>query len=246
MILLGVLTAYVYRGKFEGSVYLIDAVAALAFWLARGLQGNLEFFALLILATALNFTARYHKNREIQAAAHVFFGALGFYFISRLEPFGADGISLVNLTALADVLFIAAILASAKFSQDKKVALVYLFAVHLAFMGLIYREFVELENGQGYVSAIWGTYSIALLVSGFRMKNNALRKAGMATLLLVIAKLFMVDLAHLETIWRILLFIGLGGVLLLLSYYLQSLWGARDKTQTITTDSPESDNHIEN
>jgi uncharacterized membrane protein len=44
----------------------------------------------------------------------------------------------------------------------------------------------------------------------------------MATLFLVVAKLFWVDLAQLQALWRILLFIGFGGVLMLLGYYLQS------------------------
>ncbi|MCH7879882.1 MAG: DUF2339 domain-containing protein, partial [candidate division Zixibacteria bacterium] len=198
VIAMGVLIAYVYRHRFECAVYLIDSVAALAFWLARGLEGNLEFIALLLLGSALYFTSEIHKHRQIRAAAHVFFAALGVYFITRLEPFGADGLSLFNVTALADALFIAAIVVIAMRSPEKTVALVYALAAHLAGLGLVFREFVELENGQGYVSAIWGTYSIALLVAGFRAKNNMLRKVGMATLLLVIAKLFVVDLANLE------------------------------------------------
>lgn len=160
------------------------------------------------------------------------------YFISRLEPFGAEGLSLFNLTALVDATFIAALLVIGKRTPEKNIALAYVFAAHLVILGLIYREFVELENGQGYVSAIWGTYSIALLVAGFRAKNNMLRKVGMATLLSVIAKLFVVDLANLETIWRILLFIGLGGILLLVSYYLQSLWAGKDSHQAATPDNP--------
>jgi uncharacterized membrane protein len=36
---------------------------------------------------------------------------------------------------------------------------------------------------------------------------------------LLVGKLFLVDLAAVETVWRILLFAGFGGLFLLISYY---------------------------
>jgi len=40
----------------------------------------------------------------------------------------------------------------------------------------------------------------------------------------MVAKLFIVDLSELETIWRVLLFMGFGAIFLLLSYYFPKLW----------------------
>ena len=42
---------------------------------------------------------------------------------------------------------------------------------------------------------------------------------GLGTLLLVVGKLFVVDLAAVGTIWRIALFLGFGVVFLVLSYF---------------------------
>jgi uncharacterized membrane protein len=39
-----------------------------------------------------------------------------------------------------------------------------------------------------------------------------------------VAKLFAIDLAELEAIWRILLFLGFGALLLVVSYAFPSLW----------------------
>ena len=47
---------------------------------------------------------------------------------------------------------------------------------------------------------------------------------------MVRAKLFLVDLAELEVLWRILLFMGFGGLFLFLSYYFQDLWKAQPKS----------------
>ncbi|HZG64095.1 MAG TPA: hypothetical protein VEY13_11395 [Rubrobacteraceae bacterium] len=43
-------------------------------------------------------------------------------------------------------------------------------------------------------------------------------------MLLVVGKLFLVDLAKVDVVWRVPLFLGLGGHFLALSYYLRSLW----------------------
>ena len=43
---------------------------------------------------------------------------------------------------------------------------------------------------------------------------------GLGTLGLVAAKLLLVDMAELEAVWRILLFLGFGGGFLLLSYFI--------------------------
>jgi uncharacterized membrane protein len=54
-----------------------------------------------------------------------------------------------------------------------------------------------------------------------------LQRTALATLLLMVAKLFLVDLAALDALWRILLFLTLGGLFLLISYFLQGLWRER-------------------
>ena len=93
----------------------------------------------------------------------------------------------------------------------------------MAILGWFARELSTLPNGQGYVSIAWGVYTIFLLILGMRLNLNDLRTVAMGTLLLVVGKLFLVDLAKLETIWRILLFLGFGGLFLVISYYFPAL-----------------------
>jgi uncharacterized membrane protein len=49
-----------------------------------------------------------------------------------------------------------------------------------------------------------------------------MRRLGSITLVLVVARLLLVDLARVETIWRVLLFLGCGALFLLTSYRLQT------------------------
>ena len=71
-----------------------------------------------------------------------------------------------------------------------------------------------------------------MLVAGLRLDHAYLIRGGVATLFLVVAKLFLWDLAALDPLWRVLLFLGFGGMFLLLSYYLRNLWNPRDDADT--------------
>jgi uncharacterized membrane protein len=46
-----------------------------------------------------------------------------------------------------------------------------------------------------------------------------------------VAKLVLHDLSQVEAIWRILLFLGFGGVFLAISYYVPDLWGRATRSE---------------
>jgi uncharacterized membrane protein len=72
------------------------------------------------------------------------------------------------------------------------------------------------------VTASFAVIGAALLISGRSREEAAtLRKLGGATLALVVFRLFFVDLAGVETIWRVLLFMGVGALFLFTSHRLQ-------------------------
>lgn len=67
-------------------------------------------------------------------------------------------------------------------------------------------------------SAAWLIYAGALLGAGLRWGSDALRHAGLGILLLVVLKVFLVDMARLTGLWRALSFIGLGLALIGVGY----------------------------
>ena len=67
-------------------------------------------------------------------------------------------------------------------------------------------------------SFVWLLFGVALLALGFWRRAAALRHAGMALVCLVVAKVFLVDMAGLEGLLRVLSFLGLGAALLGLGY----------------------------
>lgn len=77
-----------------------------------------------------------------------------------------------------------------------------------AYMGLLAwttRELAPLEQAQALTSLAIGVEGTVLLVAGWVTNRTFLQQTGMATLLLVVAKVLLVDLAAVEPIWRVLL-----------------------------------------
>lgn len=74
------------------------------------------------------------------------------------------------------------------------------------------------EVSGGMLTLSWSLEGAALLTLGFITRDRWLRLPGLALLLTCIAKVFVYDLRNLETPYRILSFIGLGLILLAVSW----------------------------
>jgi uncharacterized membrane protein len=66
----------------------------------------------------------------------------------------------------------------------------------------------------GGISVLWSLFALALLLAGIRKAAAPLRYVGLALFTVVAAKVFFVDLAHLDQIYRIIAFVVLGVLLL--------------------------------
>ncbi len=73
---------------------------------------------------------------------------------------------------------------------------------------------LALELKGGLISAAWAIEAIAILIAGFRYELSFVRKIGIGLLLLTIVKVFLFDLAGLETLYRIMSFMVLGAILM--------------------------------
>lgn len=67
-------------------------------------------------------------------------------------------------------------------------------------------------------SAVWLLFGVALLALGFLRNAAALRHAGMALVCIVVAKVFLIDMAGLQGLLRVFSFLGLGAALVGLGY----------------------------
>ena len=208
------------------SVLTLAGAVLLAVGVFTAAHGNPRWLLLAGVALALHLLARRGLGAVAELCGHALFGFLGLVFLvgvrnpveALLSPAGsASAAPLLGAGSLTDLALIAAGLA-ASFLLEGRARVVYRLGVHAAVLQWSWREFSGLPGGEGIVSVLWGIYGVALLVVATLRGYPLLQVVARGTLLLLVAKMFLIDLRALEALWRILLFSGLGGLFLLLSY----------------------------
>jgi len=179
----------------------------------------LTFEAMSLLVVANRF-----RIPSLRIAGHVLFSIILFSMLDRLFATDLRTHVILNPRAIVDLILFSMALYGSSGLPSLKQRNIYRVVVHLALLVWVVRELDSLSHGQGLITITWGVYAVILVVAGLRLDYRLLRTVGMGTLLLVVGKLFFVDLSTVDTIWRILLFLGFGAVFLLLSYFFRSLW----------------------
>jgi uncharacterized membrane protein len=70
------------------------------------------------------------------------------------------------------------------------------------------------QTSQLALSGFWAALGFAAILVGLLRRQRALRLGGLVVLALAVGKVFLVDLAQLESIWRVGSFLALGLLLL--------------------------------
>ena len=70
------------------------------------------------------------------------------------------------------------------------------------------------QTSQLALSGFWGALGFAAILAGLIKRKRALRLGGLGVLALAVGKVFLVDLAQLESIWRVGSFLAIGLLLL--------------------------------
>jgi hypothetical protein len=138
-------------------------------------------------------------------------GAAGYYF-GDTEIFQAQGVAWTNLLIGVVLLgFCERILAKKTAFQESRVMMVVILT-GIALFGLN-----QLVSG-ALLTVAWALLGFALLAIGFAIKERLYRIAGLAALAFSLAHAIFHDMARVETVYRILSFIGLGIILLVLAF----------------------------
>jgi uncharacterized membrane protein len=217
-------------------VYRVLAHTAALVWLARELLHLTDgdtwvLVSWALYAAGLHLLTRRLQEWETMVGAHTLSAIVALWLGTRLvggaDMRGSPATAVFNLGGISDLAIIA-LLALTPLTISpywpRGIANIYRLAVHVAFLAWLWRELSILPGGDGWVTVAWGLYAVGLLIAGLRLDYASVIRGGMVTLFIVVGKLFLVDLAEVEAIWRVLLFLGFGGLFLTLSYYLRSLW----------------------
>ena len=224
-------TRRAYRTLGHGSVALLILSELVTF-----AGGAYALAALALYAAGLHLLSRRRPEWGTTGGAHALAAFVGLWLASRFalhlpfpDGFGRSLLGPWGLWGIADLVAIGAILASSWSVGGRKTIVAYRIMAHAGLLAWLWREFGALPgSADAYVTLAWGLCGAAMFVAGLRRDHAYLVKGGVATLFLVVAKLYLWDLTGLEPVWRVLLFLGFGGLFLLLSYHLRNLWNPGD------------------
>lgn len=199
---------------------LLAASALLTVGLIAALDGPVLLVGLAAQALALHLLAEAGAGHAIRWAAHKTYTGAAIWLLYQLlfhdrPPAGE---------ALGQLIALACGLAASYRVPRRGPALAYRYFVHFALLGWLWGQLGPLPGGEGLATVAWCGEALGLLVFSLWRSRPLVEKTALGTLLLVVTKLLVVDLAALDPLYRVLLFIGFGGVFLLLSYTLQEWW----------------------
>ncbi len=174
------------------------------------------FFILSIEAAAIHLLAARLGLPSLQALGHALVAILGVWFIGagaqRHGPNPLDGWGTSTLAAIGTAFTTSFVFTSTTMRTR------YQLGAYAALLLWLLVELTPLANGPALVSISWGFLGTLLLVLGWGQGRRGMQQAGLATLGLTAGKLLLVDMAQLDVVWRILVFLGFGGAFLALSY----------------------------
>ncbi len=182
------------------------------------------YLAMACITCALHLSARFLGGRAFAYLGTALAAGVSIALLARMVSLSGDFPPVFNRDAAADLAVLALMGTSAWTLTVAWKQRAYWLVVYSGFLLWLYREAVVLESGQAYASIAWGLCAVAFLLAGWKLKSDAVRVAGVVTLCCVVVKLIAVDLAQLSAVWRIMLFMGFGVLLLVLSYLFPSLW----------------------
>ncbi|MDB4950983.1 MAG: putative rane protein [Gemmatimonadetes bacterium] len=215
--------ALLVRDRHEPMGTVLSLAASLL--LATGTVASFDGRALLLILAgeglAFQVMAGRTDSKALSAIGHALYASAAWWTLLRLVNPAAHGAT----EAAVNLAVVAAGFAMSFTLGDRQQVVIYRLAVHALFMAWIWS--VLSPFSEGFVTVAWGAYALGMLVYAMRAGSTVMERTAVGTLLVVVAKLFLVDLARVEALWRVLLFMGMGLVFLFLSYALQSRFKAR-------------------
>jgi len=176
----------------------------------------------LAVAAAAMHTAHQRLGLPgVRVIAHLVFAELLLLLVGRLDVLGMGAGSPFGMEELGALGAIVLALTTSFVLTSPGAKVIYRVAAHVGFLVWLATQLGPLERGQELVSLSWGIYGIALFLLSLRLHERGVQLAGLFTLGVVAAKLLVVDMAQIDLIWRILLFMGFGAAFLGLSYLIK-------------------------
>lgn len=156
---------------------------------------------------------------RLDAVAHLSFVVGAVVFLAAASDSLLDGVLGLRVGTFPRLgAVIMAAVASLWLASTGRARSLYRAGAYLALLIWAYSTLDPLSNGAALVSIAWTLQGAVALLPARRRRSQALQLAGLGTIVLVAAKMLIVDLSDMDPVWRILLFMGFGVGLLGLAW----------------------------
>jgi len=228
--------------SFMGAYLLSTFIGLLLF--------NIYFFngfsivAMLLIAlfSSLLYKSRYCESLKIIFT--FFLALLGLAFIHNILSISTQNtmLSLVKFSIfMGNSIFIYLLVfkdSEKKISNYKLSNLLLSGAIGLLFIFLnveVYHlvKLYDVSATKFAITLLWIVFGITLFVYGVLKNIKPSKLAGTVLIFIAIIKAFFIDLANLDSIYRIILFLILGAILFGLSYFYQSKNGSKNREEVL-------------
>jgi uncharacterized membrane protein len=144
----------------------------------------------------------------------------GFLSIATMADPGGVGDTLARLAVIGVVGLVGLALDR---SDEADAAIARNLAVGYVYLGSFLVGLGDLASySQALVTALWSVGAVGLIVFGFLTDRKTVTRLGIGTMAAILVKVFLIDLATVETIWKMALFLALGVVLLMVGYWISN------------------------
>jgi uncharacterized membrane protein len=223
-VVLGVMSL---RGRISreiGALLAAVGAALAAIGLALALDGPALVAGWAAEGVLLGWVAARTGDRRGFIGSAVFLAlAAGHVLVQEAPPralvYGIDSLASAVVGLLIVIVAIAVVSTFLRDDEARAVrGIAAVFAVYLGSVVVVQLAGSDPEQAtqtsQLTLSAFWAVLGFGALVAGLVRDVRMLRLAGLGLLALAVGKVFIVDLAALESIWRVASFLGLGLLLL--------------------------------
>lgn len=211
----GMLSGHVMHQRAHRLSALLLAVVGLLLLL----QGDAGFIVVVALAVVLLEAYRRTRENVVQVFGHLAFAVAGVWFMVRMfeDAYPPCVFRAEALANLAGVLAFLIVWFRHPAASWRGVYWVFGTIFALSWLG---REASLASESLAWVTLLWGIYALVLIVASVVRWNPWVRRTGLVLLVVVLAKMILVDLANVPAEWRVVLFLGFGLLLLGISYVL--------------------------
>ncbi|MCG6957663.1 MAG: DUF2339 domain-containing protein [Gemmatimonadetes bacterium] len=173
---------------------------------------------IMMESAVLLFLVRRGAPASFRYLGHALAVGVAVLFVTGAETAPPDAFLGLREGALARLAALAMALVAASWAEREAQAY-YRGAAYLGLLVWLLSELAIKANGAALVSVTWSLQGASALLYSVKTGSRTLQIGGLATLGLVAAKLLLFDLAQLDPVLRIVLFMGFGAALLALGYW---------------------------